>query len=100
MMLFAPAARLAPFTSNAAVDPVAEAVRAAVPSTVFPNANATRPAGALLPLACFTVAVNTVDPLCAIAAGFAFAVIEVPIAGAVTVTVAVAVELLKPDAAA
>jgi hypothetical protein len=88
-------ARLTPRTVSAAVDPVTDAVRFTVPRRVFPNVNVTRPAGTLLPLACFTVAVSTVNPLCAIAAGFAVAVIVVPIAGAVTATVAVAVELLK-----
>ena len=84
-----------PFTTNAADEPVADAVRDAVPSRVLPTAKATTPAGALLPLACFTVAVNTVDPLCAIEAGFAVTVMEVPIAGAATVTDSVAVEPLK-----
>src|ERR1700679_530969 len=99
-MLLAPTARLLPFTISAAEEPVADAVRVAVPSRVLPNANATLPEGALLPLACFTAAVNTVDPLCAIAAGFAVTVIEVPISSAATVTVAVAVELLKLPVAA
>ena len=91
----APAARLTPFTVNAAVGPVADAVSVAVPSTVFLTANATMPAGALLPLTGFTTAVNTVDPVCAMPGGFAVAAIEVPIVGDVTVTATVAIELLK-----
>jgi hypothetical protein len=61
-MLLLPALNLLPGTLNTAVAvaPVAApvAVKVALPSEVVPIANVTLPAGAALPLAALTVAVN------------------------------------------
>src|SRR5580658_4233113 len=100
-MVSAPNARLVPLTVNVAAAPEPEvpevdAIRLAVPRDVLPAAKATVPTGALLPVACFTVAVSTVEAVCAIDAGLATITSEVAVAGAATETVAEAVELLKP----
>jgi hypothetical protein len=57
-MVLLPALNLLPATLKTAAAVLPAAVSGALPSDVFPIANVTFPAGAALPLAAFTVAVN------------------------------------------
>jgi hypothetical protein len=73
-----------------------------VPRDVFPAVKTTAPSGSSTPLACgivliTTVAVRTVEALCAIAAGLAMT--EVDVGVEVTDTIPAAVELLKAEVA-
>ena len=93
----APAARLDPLTVSEAV-PLA---RTADPSDVVPVVKAMLPVGAVLPVAGFTVTVNSVDAVAAMVAGLAVTVVVVGGSGAVTVSViGDAVEEAKPVAPA
>ena|ERR1700677_255360 len=98
-MLLAPAASLKPATLSVAIaavpDEAPEGVSVAVPSAVLPTENVTEPAGAALPLAGVTVAVNWVVPAAATLSGLAATVVLVATKAPVTVTVAEAVEALK-----
>jgi hypothetical protein len=82
-----PMARLLPLTVTLAVEP--ETV--ADPRAVLPTVKVTLPVGVVLPLAAFTVAVNTVLAEDAMLAGFAATVVAVA-TGADVVTVTVPVE--------
>lgn len=86
--MFLPATRPLPLTVRLAVAPdiVAD------PSVALPSVKVTVPAGALLPLAAFTVAVRTVLAEAAMLDGFASTVIAVATGGAVTATVTEPVE--------
>jgi hypothetical protein len=96
-MTLAPAARLDPLTVSEAV-PFA---RTAEPSEVVPFVKAMLPVGAVLPVAGFTVTVNSVDAAAAMAAGVAVTVVVVAGKGAVTVSViGDAAEAEKPVAPA
>src|SRR5690349_1139807 len=93
--MLVPTARLEPLTVNVA----RPAETLAVPREVLPSIKATLPAGIPVPEAARTVAVRTVDALCAITAGTAVRLTEVPISGAVdaamTATAAVADRLAR-----
>jgi hypothetical protein len=96
-MLLAPAVRLDPLTVSETV-PFA---RTAEPSDVVPVVKAMLPAGAVLPVAGFTVTDNSVLAAAAMAAGFAVTVVVVAGRGAVTVSViGDAAEAEKPVAPA
>jgi hypothetical protein len=86
---------LLPATLNtaAAIPPVT--VRVALPSDVFPRAKLTVPAGRVVPLAAFTIAVIEVAAFAAIVGGLAAATVVVAAGGRATVTVTEAVEPLK-----
>lgn len=91
-----PVIRLVPFTVSVAVaEPFAPAVRVPVPSETLPAANVIAPPGAVAPDAAFTVAVNTVDALCAMLAGLAATTVLVETTGAVAVTDVVPVDPAK-----
>lgn len=93
----APAARLDPLTVSEAVP----FTRTAEPSEVVPFVKAMLPVGAVLPVAGFTVTVNSVDAAAAMAAGVAVTVVVVAGKGAVTVSViGDAAEAEKPVAPA
>jgi len=94
-MLLLPTLNLLPATLNTAAAVLPVAVNRALPSEVFPIANVTLPAGAELPLAALTVAVNWVVALCAMAAGLAVSAVVVATAGAVTTTVTEPVDAAK-----
>lgn len=93
LMVLLPIARLLPWTARVAVVP--EIV--ADPRMVLPTVKVTVPAGALVPLAGFTVAVNTVLAEERMVAGFAASVVVVPV---VATTAVEPLELEKlPEAA-
>ena len=92
MALF-PSARLVPFTVSVAAIAAPEVARFAIPREVPPEEKTTVPVGKMLPEAGFTIAVNTVDALCSIAAGFAVTVVVVATGGGAMVMITgVAVE--------
>jgi hypothetical protein len=92
-----PAKKLAPFTVKVAVAADPEAIRAAAPRDTLPVVNITVPVGGVVPVAGFTVAINTVEELCAKLAGFAATDAVVEISGAAKVRVIAAdVEAVKP----
>jgi len=62
-----------------AVPPDPESV--AAPSGLSPSVNETVPVGDAVPLAAFTVAVSTVDPLAKIMAGLTVSVVVVEVTG-------------------
>ena len=90
-----PIARLEPLTVRVATT----AFRLTVPRDAVPNVKATVPVGRVVPVAAWTVAVRTVDALCAMAGGTAVRRIVVAtggaVEGAVTVTVAVAEAFIR-----
>ncbi len=90
-MVFDPSARALPLTVKVAVDP--ETV--ADPSDVLPTLNATVPAGGVLPVAAFIVAVKTVLAVEEKLVGLAVTVVVVATGGGVTVTVTVPFEFWK-----
>ena len=98
VIVFAPVARLVPFTGRVAVSTPAASERVPRPRTVLPSVKLTVPDGSPAPVAGFTVAVNTVVPDCAIEVGLAETRVVVEIAGAVTVTLTAAeVEPVKVE---
>jgi hypothetical protein len=87
MMVSLPTARLAPLTVRDAVAFAPDAASASVPKETFPSVNVTVPVGAAVPLAGFTVTVNTVETLWAMLPRLAATVAVVAICEAPTVTV-------------
>lgn len=83
MTVFDPTARLAPLTVSAALPDAS----VPVPSVVVPSEKVMVPVGRVDPEAAFTVAVRTVEAVCANVAGFAEITVVVAIAGIVTVTI-------------
>ena len=82
-------------TDSVAVPKEPEPTSDAAPSKADPAKNDTLPAGAALPLAGLTVAVNSVVPVAGMLAGAAVSEVVVATDGTATVTVADAVEPLK-----
>jgi hypothetical protein len=95
-MALLPARRAVAFTVMEAVPAV---LRAAVPSVLVPRLKVSVPAGAVVPLAAFTVAESRALPVLVIDAGLAERLVVVPMSGTVTVTTAGAAALAKlPEA--
>lgn len=90
-MLFAPVARLAPFTVMVATPEL----KITEPSVVVPTMNETLPAGWALADAALTIAVSTVEAVDAMDVGFAVTDMVVAGNGEVTVIVVVALEVAK-----
>src|ERR1700678_491420 len=79
-MLSAPTARLAPFTESTAEAVEPETVVAAEPNVAPLAVKVTLPAGPAEPVTAVILAVNCVEPLCAMPAGLAVNPAVVPIA--------------------
>jgi len=69
----------------------------AEPRDLDPEVNVTVPVGVVVPDAGLTVAVSTVEALCAIVGGFAASVVVVPVTTGDTLTVVVPVEPVNVD---
>jgi hypothetical protein len=91
VIVLLPMARPLPLTVRLA----AEFETSADPNVVLPRVKVTVPAGAALPLAAFTVAVNTVLAEDNILAGLAETVVVVPTGGAVTAIIVEPLEFEK-----